>query len=221
MSKLVCISDTHNQHKKITIPECDILIHSGDSTSYGRKHEVKAFAEWFEKQPATHKIFVPGNHELEWYNAMKEDQSNRSWFTDYAPSVHLLINESITINNLKFYGSPVTPFFYDWAWNAFPEELIQTWSNIPDDTDVLITHGPPYTILDTIHPEGHSANLGCSQLFQRVKELNSLKLHIFGHIHGCGGQTTTIPDQDTIFCNAAVCAEDYRPSNQILTIHGA
>ena len=60
--KTVCISDTHGRHERIAIERCDLLVHAGDMTLRGRFEELESFARWFAKQPATHKLFIAGNH---------------------------------------------------------------------------------------------------------------------------------------------------------------
>lgn len=53
------------------------------------------------------------------------------------------------------------------------------WSMIPENTDILVTHGPPYGILDTNIQNQHT---GCPHLLQRVLAIKP-RLHVFGHIH--------------------------------------
>lgn len=218
MLKIVGISDTHNRHEKLLIPECDILIHAGDWTGMGFEHEVRDFAKWLNKQTqAKHIVLIPGNHELEFENALP---LSMHWFKEECPTAHLLINESVTIEGIKFYGSPITPFFCDWAWNKHRGDVIQSyWDAIPDDTQILITHGPPYHILDqTTHADGtlRPDRLGCYQLMNRIKELKNLDLHFFGHIHACGGEQ--IHKDGVSFYNAAICDETYYPSNPLTIV---
>src|SRR6266850_3316831 len=100
--KLVAISDTHGRHNKLVIPECDILIHAGDWSSMGYKHEIEDLARWFNKLLAdgTVKdiITIPGNHELEFEKRLPE---SRQWLTYLCPGIHLLIEESIEIDGVK------------------------------------------------------------------------------------------------------------------------
>jgi 3',5'-cyclic AMP phosphodiesterase CpdA len=63
MSRIVCISDTHNFHEQIRIPDGDILIHAGDATNRGTVEEIVFFNQWFCRLPHRHKIFVAGNHD--------------------------------------------------------------------------------------------------------------------------------------------------------------
>jgi Icc-related predicted phosphoesterase len=68
---------------------------------------------------------------------------------------------------------------------------------IPANTDILITHGPPYGILDK-NRVGFSA--GCQSLKRAVKRIHP-KLHVFGHIHEAGGM---VEMGGTTFVNACV-----------------
>lgn len=216
--KIVAISDTHNRHDKLVIPKCDILFHTGDWSGLGREYEIREFARWLNKQPqAKHVVLIPGNHELEFEKALP---ASLQWFKEECPNAHLLINESITIEGIKIFGSPITPFFLDWAWNKHRGDDIQKyWDAIPIDTQILLTHGPPYGILDQVlYSDGtpKSPNLGCYQLMNKIKELKDLDLHFFGHIHSPGGRQ--IHQDGVSFYNASICDELYYPSNPITKV---
>lgn len=219
MLKLVAISDTHNRHNKLVIPKCDVLIHCGDWTSMGYKHEVENFAKWLDEQDAYHIVLIPGNHEKLFEKELFSNPSSRSWILDHCPRANLLIEEEIYIEGIKFYGSPITPFFYDWAWNRHRGQDIQNhWNKIPLDTDILITHGPPHGVLDTSsYPDGSPRfeNLGCYQLAQKINEVKP-DLHFFGHIHTPGGTQKHI--DGVSYFNAAICDEQYAPNNPITEV---
>lgn len=215
--KIIAISDTHNWHKKLIIPECDILIHAGDWTGMGYESEVRDFAKWLNKQTQCKNIIViPGNHELRFEEGLP---ASAQWFKEEAPNVHLLINESVIIEGIKIYGSPITPFFNDWAWNKFKGDQIQPyWDAIPNDTNILITHGPPYDILDKTYDfKGNvrEERLGCFQLMKRIQEVKP-DLHFFGHIHAQGGKQ--FHQDGTSFYNAAICDEQYAPTNPLTEV---
>ena len=207
--KIVAISDTHNRHKKLEIPECDLLIHAGDFTSFGYKHEIEDFAKWINKQSAKNVVIVPGNHELYFENGLP---LSKEWIKDNCPNAHLLIEESVEIEGIKIYGSPITPWFHDWAWNRHPQQITKHWNNIPEDTKILITHSPPYGILDeTTYANGDPKPgfLGCPQLLKRVQEIKP-DLHFFGHIHAGYGEKHI---DGTSYYNCSNCDETYCPSN--------
>src|SRR5690606_2941656 len=147
--KVIALSDTHNQHKKITIPECDILIHVGDWSSKGTFKETKRFAKWLNEQPSDNIIVVPGNHEIEFERGLP---ISKDWILDYCSRAKILIDDGVEINGYKIWGSPVTPWFHSWAWNrGRGEDIKKHWDLIPNDTDLLLTHGPPVDILDIIY----------------------------------------------------------------------
>lgn len=210
--KIIAISDTHNRHNRITIPECDVLIHAGDATAYGRPSEIEQFSKWFNDQPAKHKIFVPGNHELHFE---KELPASKLWFYEKCPNGILLLDQEVIINGIKFYGSPKTPYFHNWAWNEHPEGLIGTWSIIPDDVNVLITHGQAYGINDVVDNQP-GKHLGCQYLMDRIQQLKDLKIYIGGHLHS-GKKFTYF--NGIQFYNVSICGEtysvDYEPTEII------
>jgi Icc-related predicted phosphoesterase len=186
--KIAAISDTHNQHKKLKIPECDLLIHCGDLTNSGEIWEIKNFCEWMNKTPAKHKIVIPGNHDRSFQNPLILPAIEELFA---GANINLLIDKSLTIDNINFYGSPWQPWFWDWAYN-FPRyddgtAAKSTWEKIPVDTDILITHGPPNGILDMVDRDG--SRVGCPHLRNRI-EKTKIKYHCFGHIHESKGIMT-------------------------------
>lgn len=204
--RIVCISDTHNCTNEIVVPEGDILIHSGDATITGTVEEVKRFNEWFAGLPHKHKIFVAGNHD--WLFEKNNELARRS----LDPSIIYLQDSSTEIDGLRIYGSPWQPRFYDWAFNLMRgSEIAEKWRLIPDDIDILITHGPPHLILDAVPTRFGEENAGCEELRKRVEQIaeqKKLKLHIFGHIH-CG---YGIHEEFGVkFVNASTCDESYSP----------
>jgi Icc-related predicted phosphoesterase len=204
MPKIVCLSDTHNYHEQIRVPDGDILIHAGDATGRGTIDEIVSFNHWFADLPNRHKIFVAGNHD--WLF----ETSNRYARTLLDSSIHYLQDSFVEIEGLKFYGSPWQPRFFDWAFNLTRgAELAEKWRLIPADTDVLITHCPPFGVLDEVPKQYWTENTGCEELRKRIEVVRP-KLHIFGHIH-CGyGQAEKFGVR---FVNASNCDESYEPVN--------
>ncbi|MGH9948517.1 MAG: metallophosphatase domain-containing protein [Pyrinomonadaceae bacterium] len=204
--RIVCISDTHNCNSQIVVPDGDILIHSGDATITGTVEEIKRFNAWFESLPHKHKIFVAGNHD--WLFERNNDLARLLLNT----KIIYLEDSSVEIDGLKIYGSPWQPRFYDWAFNLMRgAELAAKWKLIPNDIDILITHGPPNGILDEVPRQWGIDYKGCEELRKRVEEVAAfgrLKLHVFGHIHcGYGMQEKF----GVKFVNASNCDEAYNP----------
>lgn len=210
MPKIVCLSDTHNCDGQIAVPDGDVLIHAGDATVRGTIDEIVLFNDWFARLPHRHKIFVAGNHD--WLF----ETNNRLARTLLDSSIYYLQDSSVEIENLKIYGSPWQPRFFGWAFNLTRgAELREKWKLIPNDTDVLITHGPPFGILDEVPRRYFVENTGCEELRKRVEGVRP-KLHVFGHIH-CGYGTT---EQFGVrFINASTCDESYEPTNQPIVIN--
>lgn len=199
---IVFISDTHSYHEQLTLPAGDMLIHAGDLTKRGGEREVVDFLKWFDQQNFHHKIFIAGNHDF-FFERFDPDYIKKL----IPDSVHYLNDSGVEIGGIKIWGSPVQPEFFDWAFNRRRgNDIKRHWDLIPKDTDLLITHGPPYGILDqTIRNEP----VGCQDLWNFVKE-STVKMHVFGHIHEAYG-TTTI--NDIQFINASVVNLQYKVVN--------
>jgi predicted phosphodiesterase len=212
MVRIVCISDTHNYHKSIQLPAGDILIHAGDATSRGYQHEIENFGTWLRKQPFLYKIVIAGNHDFGYQDSPSHA---RDWLYgevgyDHRDGLYYLQDEGMEVEvdgeKLFVYGSPWQPWFHSWAFNAYSPELKQKWDLIPNNTDILITHGPPYKLQDKTSWGGE--HVGCRELrtaLQRVKP----KLHVCGHIHESYGVARF---GDTYIANAASCTVKYNPT---------
>lgn len=207
--RLVCISDTHNQHNKIKLPKGDVLIHAGDATGRGTIQEVSNFLTWMGAQPFTHRLFVPGNHD---WLFEKQPQLAKQMCEDN--KIVLLHERAIEIDGLKFYGSAFQPEFCGWAFNkSRGPELAEIWSRIPSDTDVLVTHSPSMSILDElVYANGvpNGQHVGCRDLAERMSQLD-IKVHICGHIH-CG--YGKVESAKTKHYNAALLDEMYCVANE-------
>lgn len=211
--KLVFISDIHTRHRELIIPPCDILISCGDYSFRGEREVVIDYHEWLSEQPASHIISVNGNHELE---IEKDYPIIKALVEAICPRIHMLQQESIVIDGIKLYGDATTPYFFNWAWNAgrTPAEaaihskpyIKHEWDKIPDDVNILVTHSPPYGILDKVKPT--KDGVGCNHLLERVKSLPALKVHAFGHLHLDGGKS--VVEDGITFINAAICNDDYK-----------
>ena len=200
--KLTFISDTHSLHRQIKLSGGDLLIHAGDVCNRGTEGEVLAFIQWFEKQDYVHKIFIAGNHD--WFFEEYSDNYIRKLLSE---SVYYLNDSGIEINKVKFWGSPIQPTFFNWAFNRERgAEIDQHWQKIPSDTDILITHGPPFGILDKTVG---NLNVGCEMLRKKVDALQP-KIHVFGHIHEARG---ILEQNNTTFINAAIANIHYKMVN--------
>lgn len=207
--RLVCISDTHGLHRQLRdIPDGDVLIHAGDFLGVGKLDELEDFNEWLGGLPHRHKIIIAGNHD---WAIQDHPEAARLLITEAV----YLEDEGVEVESIRFWGSPWTPYFRNWAFNLKRgEPLARRWAKIPDNTDVLITHGPPRGILDEAHVNFRVERAGCQDLADRVEQLR-VKAHIFGHIHEGYGQT----DQNGVrYVNASTCTIRYRPDNPPITL---
>ncbi len=201
--KIVAISDTHNCHNKMEVPDGDILIHAGDVSSQGKQSQVEDFLQWFSNQPHPHKIFIAGNHDF-FFERMPENYIQSL----IPPNVTYLNDSGITIEDIKIWGSPVQPWFYDWAFNRQRgSDILKHWDLIPEDTDILITHGPVSGILDKTVDGEHA---GCVDLLNTVRRIRP-KYFICGHIHEAYGRVEKI---GTTYINASVLDVQYQLVNK-------
>ena len=121
-------------------------------------------------------------------------------------NLHYLEDSGVEIEGIKFWGSPVTPPFFNWAFMKEPDAIKKHWGAIPDDTDYLITHGPAHTILDYVGRNGQGG-VGCPHLLDAIERVNP-KYHVFGHIHDMYGTKIV---NETTHINASVLNDRYRP----------
>lgn len=198
--RLVVISDTHGLHDRVQdLPDGDVLVHAGDFMNSGRDpQDIWSFNRWLGEQPFKHRIVCAGNHDRFFEAA---PQQARSLLTNAI----YLENSDVAIDNIRFWASPHTPEFLDWAFMYPRGSGAQYWDLIPEDLDVLITHGPPMGILDQTAPG--EMHLGCEELLRAVEQKKP-RVHLFGHIHGGAG---TFENEATRFVNAAYLNERYRP----------
>jgi Icc-related predicted phosphoesterase len=194
--RLVLLSDTHLLEREIDVTPGDILIHAGDFTTFGNTiPALENFNRWLGTLPHRHKIVVPaGNHEL----VLEADPTRRKLLSHAT----VLLDEAVTIEGLRIWGSPVTPLYGGafGLWSAQQRRAL--YNSIPKDTDVLVTHGPPLGIFDRGN-ESQSHD-GCKELLEAVMRVKP-RLHVFGHIHSGAGIFHT---QDTTFVNCAILAPD-------------
>ena len=205
--KIIAISDTHNYHGLLQLPTGDLLLHAGDVSGRGTEQEVRNFLEWFARQDFTHKIFIAGNHDFFF------ERMPASLIQSIIPDNIIYLNDSgAEIEGINIWGSPIQPWFFDWAFQRQRgAEISQHWQMIPEDTDILITHGPAYGILDkTIRNE----SVGCEDLLNRIKKVKP-KYFISGHIHEAYGVEQ---HGATTFVNASVLDVQYKLVNRPIVL---
>jgi Icc-related predicted phosphoesterase len=207
--RLVHISDTHLRHKQITLPDGDILVHSGDALVRGGVDELKRFAEWWNALPHRVKVYVPGNHDWAFYH-------QEILASDMLVNTHSLVHRALEIEGIRFFGSPWQPDFCYWAFNLpRGDALRRKWRDIPLNTDVLITHAPPCWIGDRVQVFGQDPiHVGDTDLLDAVR-LVKPKYHLFGHVHQAYGY---YQNEWTHFYNASICNERYEAYNRAFVI---
>jgi Icc-related predicted phosphoesterase len=198
--RVVLLSDTHNRHAELQVPDGDLLLHAGDFTMRGTEREIGAFDEWLSSLPHRDKVVIAGNHD---FLFEREPRSARSLIRH----AEYLQDSGITVSGLAIWGSPWQPWFMDWAFNLQRgEPLRAVWDGIPAGTSILLTHGPPHGILDATARGEH---VGCEELLAAALRVRP-RFHAFGHIHEGYGREAR---DATTFVNAASCDERYRVVN--------
>ena len=213
MAKIVFISDTHISLHNVEVPKCDILIHSGDIASRGSFEEIvrelDVLADKLEK--ADNIVLVAGNHD-------KFADSNESLMKELCEDrdIYYLRDSEIELCGLRVYGSPYSPTFPRkgiWGFNADRgKEIKAIWDKIPEGIDILVTHGPPYGVLDECpnYWTGKYEKVGCKDLLDKVLKIKP-QVHSFGHIHESYGQKEF---NGIKFVNASQMDGDYKLVNK-------
>ncbi len=185
--KVLVMSDTHGMHWRMgKLPDADLLIHAGDFSMIGTKEEATDFLEWFTALPHKHKVFICGNHDEALLNGKLKGLPSNCHYLNYS---------SVTIQGIKVYG---IPFFVERHDNSEPMPELETIYG----TDILISHQPPFGILDYSERYGH---YGSQTLLNLVKEQKP-KFHIFGHMHEDYGIRE---ENGTTFINCALMGESF------------
>jgi Icc-related predicted phosphoesterase len=211
--KIWCLADTHGLHRQLELGKrkdflsCDMVIFAGDESNDRDPHrnipECLDFMEWFERLPIPHKVWIAGNHSTAIEHKLVDPRSIDAIYLE---------NESITIEGIHIYGSPMTPTFYNWSFMKHERDMEDVWSGVPDETDILVTHGPPRMKLDRAFspdPSGSFIHVGCKHLKNRVDQVKP-QHHIFGHIHNNQDAklynmgTVKLPEDETHFHNCSV-----------------
>ena len=217
--QLITANDVRNNQTPLDLPGGDLLIHAGDFMSSGYDRiEALDFFHWFDTiQGYDKKIFIAGNHdrimqdEPEWAVDRLKSYKNIEYLQDEEYGLYDIIED----RSINIYGSPWQPWFYNWAFNLprNGEELQSKWDAIPENTDILITHGPAFGFLDDV--EGRRGiHLGCELLIERIEKVRP-KIHVFGHIHSGFGHYF---DGHTHFFNASILNERYDYTNVPVTV---
>lgn len=231
--KIATMSDVHGKYDEMIeyggLPEADLLLMAGDllpNFSYGGKYDggiqcgyIKQvfnpmLQKWKDDGKFREIVVVAGNHDWAFQHYTEQCR-------EMLTAAIYLQDEMFEFEGIKIWGSPWQPWFYDWAFN-FPNHhhnaararahARETWEMIPDDTEILVTHGPPKGILDECMD---GQKVGCDWLVERIQSLPNLLMHVFGHIHWSYGQQNI---DGLLYINTAICAENYRPENQIPVI---
>lgn len=191
--RILHISDTHSKHNLLqNLPKADVIVHSGDASFSGSDSEMLDFLNWFCNLDYLYKIFVAGNHDDCLYGEQIEGLPE---------NCHYLYHSGVEIEDIKFWGVPL--FVGDSLKEGHTKQIM---AQIPDNTDVLISHSPPYGILDF----DDNINYGCRDLLKAIERINP-RYHLFGHIHANYGIQKI---GQTTFVNSAIMNGMYELVNK-------
>jgi Icc-related predicted phosphoesterase len=213
--KFVAISDTHNKHKELPVlPEGDVLLHAGDFTSRGYGKEIQAFGEWLNEQPFEYKVLIAGNHDIMF---QRDPLQAIELLKEACPDVIYLNQEAVVIDGIKIWGEPRQPAFgHGWAFNVDRRWIKSTcWDKVPEDTDILLTHGPPYGYgdkVERIFDDETDYHVGCQKQADLLFNSN-ISYTVCGHIHEAAGIYKTLNNAGGVVVNAAVVNLRYEMTN--------
>lgn len=217
-----CIADLHGHYPKLE--GGDLLIVAGDLSAHDHGGEHFEFLMWLKDQKYIRKIFIAGNHDNQWIDYVPHAST-------FKHGMEYLCDSGTEFEGLKIWGSPWTLTFpginpHCTAFTGTEAELEAKFALIPDDTDILITHGPPYGIMDAVHREVFCGErdewVGSVSLLEKVFRICP-KLHVFGHIHEGygrynhtprGGSSENLGITPVTFVNCSHVNERYKPVNK-------
>jgi Icc-related predicted phosphoesterase len=209
MTSIVCIADLHEH--LVDVPQCDLLLIAGD-VSFAFNGDLAAkqafltgeFKDWLERVRAKEVVLGAGNH----------DQSIEAHGLPDDLCCHYLEDAGVELFDLRIWGTPWQPWFYDWAFNAPRHDgerfLASKFDAIPDDADIVVAHGPPRGYGDRTRDE-HVGSTAMTATLERVQP----RLMVCGHIHPGYGRYQL---GDTEIVNAALVDDQYRPVNPVVSL---
>ena len=198
--KIIFLSDTHNKHRKVNLPPGDILLHGGDVCN-GREEQLRDFLDWLASQPHSFKVFIGGNMD----RPLEKDPDY--WRTQLPENTFYLENELLELEGLHIWGSPMIPQFVGAFNRQRGPEIDAYWQEIPAGLDILLTHTPPFQILDRTSLGMH---VGCKDLARRLPDLHP-SYHLFGHVHEAYGMERS---EHTTFMNGSFVRGRFRKPNE-------
>ncbi|KAA1474844.1 Metallo-dependent phosphatase [Dentipellis sp. KUC8613] len=223
-TRFVCISDTHS--RTFPVPSGDVLLHSGDLSSWGTIPQLKVTIDWLESLDHPAKILIAGNHDLcldkNFPGILRQNGLIRGTEEDEAvilaqslvrgeasrkAGLYYLEHESMDLvtktgKRWKIYGTPAAPRYVLGSFQYTTEEQAQAiYDRVPADTEIFLTHTPPFLTLDKAK---RGADAGCPHLAKRVDELHNCRLHVFGHIHEAHGAKIHGASDKLVSVNAAL-----------------
>lgn len=209
MTIICAISDTHEQHKSVSIPKCDLLIHAGDITGRGSLGKLRSFNAWvadlLDSGHVGEAVYIAGNHDITL-------EGNSCDVAEALLQAGTYLNcTTATVCGLTVHGIPHQLKFCDWAFNTDEARLTKLFDAVPQNTDILVTHGPPHGVRDRSEAGTYCGSVA---LYNWIKK-NQPKMVVCGHIHEGWGAAMV---DNTLVVNASICTAAYKPTNQPIVV---
>lgn len=221
--KILALSDTHGTHSDLTFdiyeilkedPSIQTIVHAGDGGTYKdpirNVDSLNSCLEWLSTFPVKNKIYVPGNHDTSLEAGLISPKNYKE--------ITFLLHDSIRLEGRRIFGSPYTPEFHDWAYNVPRDKIGRYWEIVPNDVDILITHGPPMGVLDVSRGGSYGDLALYNEVISRIKP----KVHIFGHFHDEPGHINNgiriLNNCSTKFINASIVNLSHSPVNSPIVV---
>jgi Icc-related predicted phosphoesterase len=213
-----CVADLHGFYPNLQ--GGDLLIIAGDLTKRDSDEQQRDFIFWLASIQCSVKdykkiIYIAGNHD----NFFYDKDRHGSLKTPHDWGIEYLCDSGTEFDGLKIWGSPWTPIFdgVNPKCKAFMEKescLDEKFSLIPENLDILITHGPMRHMLDN-NMDGHAC--GSSSLRKHIDRTKP-RYHVFGHIHENGGNELMYNRTKTWCLNCSHVNERYEPVNGYIRV---
>ena len=201
--KIAIISDLHGTYPhtpELFDNDIELLLIGGDIIGGSLYNDLYRFQNWLSDINPKKCIATLGNHDPYELINMRDELNFK-----------LLIDESYTYNGLKIYGTPWSLPFNNWFWMAEEETLKHYYNKIPNDLDILMSHGCMFGVCDTILEDdayGSAGNLGSKELAKAIYDKNPKYVYT-GHIHSADHNDNVLKNGTIVSC-VSILNEKYK-----------
>lgn len=211
--KIAALSDLHG-YLPNDIEPADIVVIAGDICPLQCQRRIREamlwiydfFIPWAESLPCEKVYVIAGNHDFVFDS--KYSIYNGNLISKASDKIVYLEDSGAEYNGIKIYGTPWCQNLYSWAF--YSANTYDKYKNIPDDTDLLITHQPPKVgKVGTTNPWSYNErDFGDSNLTRILDEKKMHCIHICGHVHS--GEHGGVQYGDAVVYNVSIKSEGYQ-----------